>query len=65
MSNFYLIGKSLLVARVNTTVSIYEDAFYGLVNLYNSRKAFLLGNLKKLDVDSVYVVNNYLHGFTK
>ena len=62
---FYLIRTAILVAICNMIVSIYEDAFCGLVNPYNARKYFFLGNLKKLDVDSVYVVNNYLHGLKK
>ena len=62
---FYIIRTAILVARGNMKVSICEDSLCGLVNLYNARKYFFLGNIKKLNVDSVYVVNNYLPGFKK
>ena len=54
-----------MVARGNMKVFTYEEAFCGLVNLYNTKKAFFLGKPKKLDVVSLYVVNKYLHGFKK
>ena len=54
-----------MVARGNMKVFTYEEAFCGLVNLYNTKKDFFLGKLKKLDVVSLYVVNKYLHGFKK
>ena len=54
-----------LVAGGQITYNPNEDEFSGVVSLDVIRTCFFLAELNNIDILAAYVVNYYLHGYTK